>query len=110
MQILRKIYYFILFLGFYLVKLISANLLIAYDILTPGMRTNPGIIEVDLNLSSNFGILLFSNLVSMTPGTLSMDLDKEKNRLLVHVLYMDRKEETETEIGRIMNRVRQLTE
>ena len=110
MIVLRKAYYFILFLGFYLVKLISANLFIAYDILTPKMRTNPGMIEVKLNLHSNFGILLFSNLVSMTPGTLSMDLDKEKSTLLVHLLYMDRREATEKELGQIMKLIKQLTE
>ena len=110
MKVFRKIYYFILFPGFYLVKLISANLFIAYDILTPRMRTNPGMIEVELNLTSDFGILLFSNLVSMTPGTLSMDLDKEKRKLLVHLLYMDRREATEKELGRIMNMIGQLTE
>jgi multisubunit Na+/H+ antiporter MnhE subunit len=110
MRGLRRIYYFILFPGFYLVKLISANLFIAYDILTPRMRTNPGIIEVELNLSTNFGILLFSNLVSMTPGTLSMDLDEKKKTLLVHLLYMDRREATEKELGRIMNMIRQITE
>jgi multisubunit Na+/H+ antiporter MnhE subunit len=110
MIVIRKLYYFILFMGFYLVKLISANLFIAYDILTPRMRTNPGIIEVKLNLSSNFGILLFSNLVSMTPGTLSMDLDRAKSTLLVHLLYMDRREATEKELGRIMKLVGQLTE
>jgi multisubunit Na+/H+ antiporter MnhE subunit len=110
MIVLRKVYYFIVFLGFYLVKLISANLFIAYDILTPRMRTNPGMIEVKLKLSSNFGILLFSNLVSMTPGTLSMDLDREKSSLLVHLLYMDRREATEKELERIMKLIRQLTE
>jgi len=110
MKILFKPYYFVLFLGTYLVKLISANLYIAYDILTPRMRINPGMIEVEINLSSDFGILLFSNLVSMTPGTLSMDLDRERNILLVHVLYMDRRESTEKEIQRIMKRISQITE
>lgn len=110
MKAIRRGYYFFMFLGFYLRKLVSANLYIAFDILTPRMHTNPGIIEVDLDLESGFGILLFSNLVSMTPGTLSMDLDREKNILQVHVLYMDRKAATEREIGSIMKRIRQITE
>ena len=110
MKILRKSYYFIRFLGFYLAKLISANLYIAYDILTPRMRINPGMIEVEIHLASDFGILLFSNLLSMTPGTLSMDLDRERSMIRVHVLYMDRREATEKEIQSIMNRIRQITE
>lgn len=110
MRIIRKTYYFIVFTGFYLLKLISANLYIAWDILTPRMRTNPGIIEVEVNLASDFGILLLSNLVSMTPGTLSMDLDRERNKLLVHLLYMDKREATEQEIDRITRKIRQITE
>ena len=110
MSVLRKIYYSILFLGFYLWKLLSANLFIAYDILSPRMRTNPGIIEVEVTLTSGFGILLLSNLVSMTPGTLSMDLDRERNKLLVHLLYMSRRQATEKEISQIMTRIRQITE
>lgn len=110
MKIIRKTYHFIVFLGLYQVKLISANLFIARDILTPRMRINPGIIEVEVNLKSDFGILLLSNLVSMTPGTLSMDLDRERNILLVHLLYMDKKENTEKEIEGIMRRIRHITE
>lgn len=110
MKIIRKTYHFIAFMGLYLVKLISANIFIAWDILTPRMRTNPGIIEVEVNLASDFGILLLSNLVSMTPGTLSMDLDRERNKLLVHLLYMDKEEATKKEIDGIMRRIRQITE
>ncbi len=110
MSIIRKTYYFMVFLGFYLVKLISANLFIAWDILTPRMRTNPGVIEVDVDLSSEFGTLLLSNLVSMTPGTLSMDLDLDRKKLMVHLLYMDRKEATIEEINGIMRRIRLITE
>jgi len=109
MRQLRKIYLFIFFLGFYLKKLIVANLVIAYDILTPKMRFNPGMIEVDLQPSSNFGMLLLSNLVSMTPGTLSTDLDLDGRKLHVHVLYLDRKDSIQKEIRQIMERVGRLT-
>ncbi len=109
MSWLKKTYHFILFIGFYLVKLIVANFVIAYDILTPKMRFNPGMIEVDLKPSSNFGMLLLSNLVSMTPGTLSTDLDLEEKKLHVHILYLDRKEGIEKEIYQIMKRVGRFT-
>jgi len=105
----RKTYHFILFIGFYLGKLIMANLLIAYDILTPKMRFNPGMIEVDLKPLSNFGLLMLSNLVSMTPGTLSTNLDLKAKKLHVHVLYLDRKEVIKKEIYQIMERISRFT-
>jgi multicomponent Na+:H+ antiporter subunit E len=109
MKWLKRTYHFILFLGFYLWKLIIANLFIAYDILTPKMRFNPGMIEIDLEPSSKFGLLLISNLVSMTPGTLSTDLDLERRKLMVHVLYLDKRKDTEREISEIIKRVGRIT-
>jgi multicomponent Na+:H+ antiporter subunit E len=109
MKWLKRTYHFILFLGFYLWKLIIANLLIAYDILTPRMRFNPGMIELNLAPLSKFGLLLISNLVSMTPGTLSTDLDLERRKLIVHVLYLNRRKETEQEIYEIIKRVGRIT-
>ena len=109
MRWIIKTYHFILFMGFYLVKLIVANLVIAYDILTPKMGFNPGMIEVDLKPSSNFGMLMLSNLVSMTPGTLSTELDLEGRKLHVHVLYLDREETIVKEIRQIMKRLGRFT-
>lgn len=75
------------FTGFYLVTLTKANFFIAYDILTPRMRMNPAFLEVPVKLESDFGLLLFSNLISMTPGTLSLDISEDKKIVWVHVLY-----------------------
>ena len=110
MKSILKIYHLLTFPLFYLVKLVSANLFIAYDILTPRMHVNPGTIEVEIIMKSDFGLLLCSNLVSMTPGTLSLELDKEKGTLLVHTLYINKQKSTEREIARIMKRIQQITE
>ena len=110
MNLLKRSYHFVLFLGFYLVKLVRANLFIAYDILTPRMLVNPGFTKIKLELSSDYGLLMFSNLVSMTPGTLSIDIDSERKYLIVHLLYMDKKEETEKELLQIMNRIKKITD
>jgi len=109
MNWLKKTYHFILFIGFYLVKLVMANLIIAYDILTPRMRFNPGMIKVDIKPLGNFGMLMLSNLVSMTPGTLSTDLDLKEKKLHVHVLYLDREEIIRKEIYQIMERIGRFT-
>ncbi|MFO7670925.1 MAG: Na+/H+ antiporter subunit E [Bacteroidales bacterium] len=98
---IKKTYYIIYLLGYYLVKLVAANLYIAWDILTPVMHINPGVIEVETGTKKDFGLLLLSNLVSMTPGTLSIDIVPSRDILRVHVLYMDRKEETLKEIAKI---------
>jgi multicomponent Na+:H+ antiporter subunit E len=109
MKVFRKAYYIIYLAGYYLVKLVAANLYIAWDILTPRMRINPGMIEVETGTKKDLGLLLLSHLVSMTPGTLSLDIDPSKERLLIHVLYMDKKEETLKEIKKIRELTNNIT-
>jgi multicomponent Na+:H+ antiporter subunit E len=109
MKVLNSVYYIFYLLAYYLSKLVAANLYIAWDILTPRMRTNPGLIEVDIDHEKDLGLLLLSNLVSMTPGTLSIDIDSAKEKLKVHVLYMDRKEEILNEIERMKGFIHKIT-
>jgi multisubunit Na+/H+ antiporter MnhE subunit len=110
MKIIDKIYQIISFILFYLYKLIQANFFIAWDILTPGMRVDPAIIRVPVTIKSDFGILLFSNLLSMTPGSLSLDISMDKKFLLVHVLYNQDSEKTLKEIGKIQERIRKIVD
>ncbi len=110
MDALKKTYYVILFPGYYMVKLLKANLFLAWDILTPTMMINPGFTKIRLEISSDFGLLLLSNLVSMTPGTLSLDIDRERKFLDVHLLYMDQREATEQEIREIMSKIKRILE
>jgi multicomponent Na+:H+ antiporter subunit E len=105
-----KIYYILGFIVFYLLKLIQSNIVIAYDILTPKMSIKPGLIEVPLTLKSDFGLLLFSNLLSMTPGTLVMDIDENREIALVHVLYLTSSAEILNEINEIQDKIGRFTE
>lgn len=107
---MRKVYYIFSFIGFYLLKLIQSNIVIAYDILTPKMSTNPGLIEVPLTLKSDFGLLLFSNLLSMTPGTLVIDITETRDIALVHVLYLTSSAEILVEINEIQDKIGRFTE
>lgn len=109
MKVFRKTYYIIYLVAYYLVKLVAANLYIAWDILTPKMRTNPGVIEVETGTKKDLGLLLLSNLISMTPGTLSIDIDPSKEKLQIHLLYMNRSKETLKEIKKIRELTKKIT-
>ena len=110
MKLFLKFYYAIAFIIFYLSKLIEANLIIAYDILTPKLSINPGFIKVPLTLKSNFGMLLFSNLLSMTPGSLSIDIADDKKTMLVHVLYQTTEEKMLKEFEGMQDKIKRITE
>jgi multicomponent Na+:H+ antiporter subunit E len=110
MNVLRKIYYALDFIIFYLLKLVNSNFRVAADILTPGTRTNPGLMEVPIQLKTDWGLLLFSNLVSMTPGTLSIDVSQDKKLLIVHLLFRDNEASARKDLARIQEKVRKMTE
>ena len=77
------------FAGFYLWELLKANLVLAYDILTPTHHMRPGIVEIPLDIRSDHEIMTLVNLITMTPGSLSLDVSEDKTRLYVHVLYLE---------------------
>lgn len=105
MNVLKRTYYTIEFIVFYLIKLVQSNIYIAYDILTPKMHTNPCLLKVPLIINSNLGLLLFSNLLSMTPGTLSIDITDDKKFIWVHVLYKKSEDEMLAEIQKIQEKI-----
>lgn len=109
MKIIKKTYQIIAFILYYLSKLVQSNIYIAYDILTPEMKTKPGLIWIPIKTKSNLGILLFSNLLSMTPGSLSIDISDDKKELLVHFLYNNDKNKIINDIEKIQSRIIELT-
>lgn len=86
----KKILNIIGFCFFYTGQVIQANLRVAKDVLSIKPKISPGIfilyLESDLTDQQK---LFLSNLISMTPGELSMDLDPEENVLLIHTIYLD---------------------
>ena len=108
MNKLNLLYYISEFVLFYLVKLVQSNIYMAYVILSPKMKTNPGFMEVPLRLRTSAGLLLFSSLISMTPGTLSVDISDDKKTMLVHVLLKDDDKKIHCEIDNIQKRVQRL--
>lgn len=102
-------YYIPEFFVFYMVKLLQSNFHMAYIILSPKMKTQAEFIEFPLEIKSSAGLLLFSNLISMTPGTLSVDISDDKKILLVHALLISDDQKTMEEIESIQKRILRLT-
>lgn len=70
------------FIPVFLYKLVLANFDIAYRVLSPSLPINPRIVKVPTNLKSDFQKLVLANSITLTPGTLSLDV--EEDGLLIH--------------------------
>jgi multicomponent Na+:H+ antiporter subunit E len=77
----------LIFPFFYLHAIITGALRIAWDVLSPKPNLHPVLLRVPVDLRSVRQRLLLANLVSMTPGTLSVDEEDDGRILVVHSLY-----------------------
>lgn len=66
-----------------------ANLAVARLILGPMRRLRPAFIKLPLDLCNNFAIVVLTNTISLTPGTVSADLSIDRRYLLIHVLDVE---------------------
>lgn len=94
----RKLPKTINLIGYFLKELAVSNLKVLWDIVTPGHINRPGIIGVPLSARSDLEIFIVANLLSLTPGTLSVDLSKDRKTLYVHIMFLDDAEKARQEI------------
>lgn len=81
--------------------LVRSNLKMAREVLTVSFEMDPAIIGIDLDLKSDAGIFLLINLITMTPGSLSLDITDDKKRLYVHLMYAKNVSHSRQEIKRL---------
>jgi multicomponent Na+:H+ antiporter subunit E len=86
------------FIGYYLWELIKSNAIIAYDVLTPTHHMKPGVIGIPIEAKTDLEITALANLITMTPGTLSLDISPDRKTLYVHAMYIHDPEELRRDI------------
>lgn len=86
---LRRLVYLGLFLAYFTWELVQANLRVAYDVLTVKDFMRPGILAIPLEARTNLEITLLANLISLTPGTLSLDVSSDRRVIYVHAMYLE---------------------
>jgi multicomponent Na+:H+ antiporter subunit E len=73
-------------------ELVLSALRVAWLVVQPGLSIRPAIIAYPLTVTSDAQITLLANLITLTPGTLSVDVSADKKTLFVHAIDMDSKE------------------
>lgn len=79
----------LLWFGVYVVyKLIESNMVLAWEIVTPRNRINTGVIAVPLRTQSNLAMMTVANVITLTPGTMTLEAHGDPAVLYVHVLHL----------------------
>jgi multicomponent Na+:H+ antiporter subunit E len=74
------------FLGFFAADLVRASLRVVALVLRPRLRMRQAVIAVPVRGASDRLLTLLANAISLTPGTLTLEVDRPKSTLYVHVL------------------------
>ncbi|QNR21298.1 Na+/H+ antiporter subunit E [Exiguobacterium sp. Helios] len=72
----------------FLYELVVANLQVLSIILKPRLDIKPGIFAYETELEHNWQITLLSMLITLTPGTLVVDISDDNKTLYIHALHM----------------------
>lgn len=99
---IKRFLYLLLYIPLFIAYCVWANLDVAYRVLHPGLPINPGIVKVKTNLSTLTGRVALANSITLTPGTLTVELTDD-GYLYVHwinVQAVDVEEATKKVVGR----------
>jgi multicomponent Na+:H+ antiporter subunit E len=93
-----------LFFYFYY-ELFMSSFQVAAAVLAPRPKCTPGIVIMPLDVKGDFEILLVTNLISLTPGTLSLDVMPDRSAVLIHAMFADDPDEVVRSLKNGMERM-----
>ena len=90
---MNRVWAIIKLIMLFIIELIKANVDMIKIILSPKLDNQPGIVAVETRLESNVEITLLAALISLTPGTVSMDFSGDGKTIYIHSIDVPDKEE-----------------
>lgn len=81
-----RYFWFLVYLLIIIWECIKANFDVAYRVLHPAMPIKPGIVKLELSVKSDFARTMLANSITMTPGTIAVDIVNDT--LFVHWIYV----------------------
>jgi len=85
-------------------ELIVSSVKVVWDVVTPTHRSRPGIVAMPLAAKGDGEILLVAGLISLTPGTLSLDVSPDRTTLYLHAMFVDDPDALRRELKQGMER------
>ena len=82
-----RIFWFLVYVPVFFYYVFKANLDVVYRALHPKMPIKPGIVKIKTTLKTESGITALANSITLTPGTLTVDLTDD-GFLYIHWIYV----------------------
>jgi multicomponent Na+:H+ antiporter subunit E len=87
--------------GYVVVNLVVANLVVARQILGRRSRVDSGVVDYAPECADDLVITLVANIIALSPGTMTVDVEREPARLSVHFLMLDDEDVARRSIARL---------
>jgi len=88
----RYWYFVIHYIPRFLWECLKANIDVAYRVLHPNMPIKPGIVKVKTGLKTDTALTFLANSITLTPGTMTVDIDRDNGILYIHWINVSDKE------------------
>ena len=102
---LHKVVAVIRLLGIFIRELLIANFDVFKTIIRPKLELRPGIFTYETELKSDWQITLLSCLITLTPGTLVLDIGPDNKTLYIHALNLSEIKEMQQSIKNSFERI-----
>jgi multicomponent Na+:H+ antiporter subunit E len=83
-----KIVRIVAFILWFMWELLVANAMVAWEVVTPTHYMRPAIIRCPLRCDNDTEVTLLANLISLTPGTLTIEIAEDRSAIYVHALHL----------------------
>lgn len=80
---------FVRLVAYFTWALIEASAILAWEVITPRNRINAAVLAVPLHSRSRGIVTMVANMVSLTPGTLTLEVEETTMTLIIHVLHLE---------------------
>ena len=107
----RRLFWLLVYIPYFFYYVFKANLDVLYRVLHPDLPINPGIVKVRTSLTTDLAKTFLANSITLTPGTLSVDIEGEY--LYIHwinVISKDMEGATTIIVNRFENIIRRIFE
>jgi len=91
----KRFFHFLKYIPRFLWEMIKANLEVAYLVVHPLLPIKPGIVKIKTKLTKDSAITVLANSITLTPGTMTVDVNKDKGELYIHWINV-KAQETES--------------
>lgn len=101
---IRRVWYAFIFIVFILVELVISSIKVAAVIIAPRFKLKPGVIAIPIPGDTELEIMVLANLITLTPGTLSLDVSSDKRVLYIHSIHVEDPEALKRSIKRSLEK------